>query len=72
MKETQRIIKLFKDLYEGNPWIDVNITGTLGKITAQQAAKKIVLRHNSIWEIVNHLISWRLYQDEILSRPKGI
>ncbi len=24
MKETERIVKLFDDLYEGDPWIDVN------------------------------------------------
>ena len=60
MKETDRIIKLFEDLYKGTPWIDVNIVGTLNNITAAQSAKKIASNRNSIWEIVNHIISWRL------------
>jgi len=60
MKETDRIIKLFEALFEGSPWIDVNITGALENITAEQAAKKTLPNRNSIWEIVNHIINWRL------------
>ena len=59
MKDTSRISKLLSDLYNGNPWIDVTVTDTLKKITAQQAAKKNP-DINSTWEIVNHLIEWRL------------
>jgi uncharacterized damage-inducible protein DinB len=68
MKETERIKKLLEDLYEGSPWIDVNIIGTLEKITAEQAAKRVLTKCNSIWEIVNHLISWRL---NVLQRIQG-
>jgi len=68
MKETKRIIGLFEDLYEGDPWIDVNITGTLKNISAQQAATRVLDRSNTIWEIVNHLISWRL---NVLKRIQG-
>jgi uncharacterized damage-inducible protein DinB len=60
MKETERIIGLFNDLYQGKPWLDVTITGTLASINAGQAVKKVSPGWNSIWEIVNHLISWRL------------
>jgi len=68
MKETKRIIKLFEDLYEGSPWIDVTIMGTLENITAEQAAKRVLAKHNSIWEIVNHLVMWRL---TVLQRMQG-
>ena len=68
MKEPERIASLFKDLYNGQPWLDVTITGTLASISAGQAAKKTA-PWNSIWEIVNHLVSWRL---EVLERVKGI
>lgn len=68
MKETERIIKLFGDLYNGDPWIDVTVTGTLKNISAQQAAKRPIPGCNSIWEIVNHLISWRL---NVLERVQG-
>ena len=61
------IIKLFTDLFNGSPWIDVNIMDTLNVITAEKAAIKISGR-NSIWEIVNHIINWRL---NILQRLQG-
>jgi len=68
VKETERIIKLFESLYDGSPWIDVTIVGTVKNITAEQAAKKINTDRNSIWEIVNHLIYWRL---TVLQRMQG-
>ncbi len=67
MKENELIVKLFEDLYDGSPWIDVNITDTLKNITPEMAAKKSGDR-NSIWEIVNHLINWRL---NVLQRVQG-
>ena len=68
MKETERIIKLFEDLFEGEPWIEVNLIGTLKGITAEQAAKRSLAERNTIWEIVNHLISWR---QNVLERIQG-
>ena len=74
MQETKRITKLLVDIYNGSPWIDVNLAGTLKKIDAGVAARKISPQWNSIWEIVNHLISWRLnvlqrVQDKIITAP---
>ncbi|MEO6723526.1 MAG: DinB family protein [Ferruginibacter sp.] len=68
MKETARIRKLFEELYNGDPWIAVTITGTLKDISAEQAAKKVVPTWNSIWQIVNHLIGWR---ENVLLRLHG-
>ena len=68
MKETKRITKLFEDLYNGSPWIDVNILETLKNISSQLAAKKIAPGRNSIWQIVNHIISWR---ENVLLRVQG-
>lgn len=68
MQETKRITKLLKDIYNGSPWIDVNVAGTLKGITAKQAAKRVFPKTNTIWEIVNHLISWRL---NVLQRVQG-
>lgn len=68
MKETKRIISLFEKLYEGSPWIDVNLSGALSNITAKQASTRVFNKYNSIWEIVNHLISWRL---NVLKRMQG-
>jgi len=68
MKETQRINKLFRDIYDGHPWIDVTILGTLKTLSGEKASKKISPHWNTIWEIVNHLISWRL---NVLQRLQG-
>ncbi len=68
MKETNRSIKLLEDLYNGHPWIDVNLVNVLSKINALQASKKIFPNCNSIWEITNHLISWRM---NVLERVQG-
>lgn len=68
MNETKRIRKLFDDLYNGSPWIDVNLSAVLEKISAKQATRKISPNLNSIWEIVNHLVSWRL---NVLQRVQG-
>ena len=74
MKETKRIAKLLHDIYHGSPWIDVNLAGILTNISAGQAAKKVAPQWNTIWEIVNHLISWRLnvlqrIQDKVIASP---
>lgn len=68
MKEPQRILELFEDLYNGEPWLDITLIGTLENITAEQAAQKKYPDRNSIWEITNHLILWRL---NVLDRVKG-
>lgn len=68
MKETKRIISLFEKLYDGNPWIDVNIIDTLQGISSQQASVRILDKSNTIWEIVNHMISWR---QNVLKRLQG-
>ncbi len=47
---------------------DVNLLGTLKKISAKQASKKISPNWNSIWEITNHIISWR---ENVLERVQG-
>lgn len=59
MKETNRISKLFEDLYAGTPWIDLTLKAALEPLTAEQAKKKFSPERNSIWEIVNHIIRWR-------------
>lgn len=74
MKELKRIGRLMDDLYEGSPWIDVNLSTTLKNLTAEQAAKKVNPQWNTVWEIVNHLINWRLnvlqrIQDKTVASP---
>jgi uncharacterized damage-inducible protein DinB len=68
MKETERLVKSFEDLYHGNPWLDVTIMGTLENLTGVQASNRVFANRNTIWEIVNHLIAWRL---NVLQRIQG-
>ena len=68
MNETKRISSLFKKLYDGSPWIDINITSVLQNISAEQASKRVLKNCNTIWEITNHLIDWRL---NVLQRVQG-
>lgn len=68
MAENIRIRNLFENLYDGNPWIEVTLTKTLENISAERAARKSHKTRNSIWEITNHLISWR---ETLLGRMCG-
>ena len=68
MTEIDRIVSLYEKLYDGEPWIDVSILSVLESITARQAAKRNLKNCNSIWEIVNHIIEWRL---NVLQRLQG-
>ncbi len=69
MSEAKRIKLLFEELYTGDPWLEITIAGTLKNISAKHAAKKFSPEVNSIWEIANHLISWR---ENVLQRVKSI
>ena len=68
MTETKRISSLFKKLYDGSPWIDINITSVLQNISAEQASKRVLKNCNTIWEITNHIIDWRI---NVLQRVQG-
>lgn len=59
MTERDRIKSLFEKLYHGDPWLDLNMVTELQDVTAAQAAKRALPDCNTIWEIVNHQISWR-------------
>jgi uncharacterized damage-inducible protein DinB len=68
MKETVRILGLFRDLYDGDDtFLDVSLVATLRDIQAEKAAGK-PSGGNSIWEITNHLVAWR---ENVLQRVSG-
>ena len=58
MNDLERFQKLFNDHYDGDPWIEITLRGTLKGISETMAAQKVGSL-NSIWQIVNHVISWR-------------
>jgi uncharacterized damage-inducible protein DinB len=68
MSESKRISNLYQSIYNGNPWLEVNLTKTLENVNAEQAYRKINPNLNTIWEIVTHLIQWRR---NILERVQG-
>lgn len=59
---------LFRNLFNGDPWLDITILGTLSGIMPEKAAKKPAYGGNSIWEITNHVVSWR---EAVLARIHG-
>src|SRR5688572_2192395 len=69
MKEMIRTVSLFEKLYHGSPWIDVNIIDTLKGISAKEAGTRIFNETNTIFEIVTHLVNWRL---NVLKRVQGV
>jgi uncharacterized damage-inducible protein DinB len=68
MTEQEQLAKLFSDLFDGSPWIDVNVMNTLDEVSAKEAATKVFPNFNSIWEIVHHQIRWR---DTVMKRMNG-
>ena len=68
MRDNNSIKQLFEELFDGDPWLDINIITTLQNINAVKASTRTSPFPNSIWEIVNHIIDWRL---NVLKRVKG-
>lgn len=68
LSEGVRIQNLFKELYDGSPWIGVSLLPNLRGLTADKASARALPSCNSIWEIVNHIIRWRA---NVLERLDG-
>ena len=68
MSEINRIVKLFTDLQHGDCWIGSNFKEALHGVGAATAAKSIQPNTNSIWQLVSHIIYWRL---SVVNRLEG-
>lgn len=68
MTESLRIRKLFEDLYNGRPWLEVTLMEKLEGLSAEQAQKQLFPGWNSAWQIARHLAKWRT---EVLRRMQG-
>ncbi len=68
MKESQRILQLFTALFDGHPWLEVNLLDTLTTIPASAASKQLYNNQPSIWQLLNHVINWR---NTVLERIQG-
>jgi uncharacterized damage-inducible protein DinB len=49
----------FTELQHGHCWVGLNFKEALANIDAAQAAYAKDVSHNSIWQLVNHLVYWR-------------
>jgi len=66
--EVNRILKLFTDLQHGDCWVGNNFKEALHGISAASASAKPYGDTNSIWELVSHLIYWRI---KVTNRVEG-
>ena len=62
--ETARIGSQLKQAYQGEAWHGPSLRELLEGVTADQAAAKPIPTVHSIWELVNHIITW----EEIVRR----
>jgi len=59
------ILKEFKELHEGENWLDETFEKKLKSLTDEQAFTKPYPRVHSVAEVISHLVEWRI---EILRR----
>jgi uncharacterized damage-inducible protein DinB len=59
MSETNKIARSWKNLDNGQTWMEVNFRDTLDPLSFRKAAAKPLPHSHNIWEIVNHLRHWR-------------
>lgn len=72
MKENEKIQKLFNELHNGEPWLDVTLTGMLKGINASRASAKPLENIHSIWEIIVHITFWRINLSRKLTGEKTV
>jgi uncharacterized damage-inducible protein DinB len=66
MSEVQRISRLLKHGYDGQPWYGKAFCKLLEEVTAEQAAAKPFPQAHSIWQQVLHAIAWRKFALRLL------
>lgn len=75
MTETHRINSQLKRAHQGEAWHGPSLRELLEGVTAEQAAAHPIPGAHSIWELVNHIISWeqiaklRLEGDPVKNPP---
>lgn len=58
-KEIQRIKHSFKMVYNGSPWHGSSLLDLLKGVDYLQASQRVFPNSHSIWELVQHICSWR-------------
>ena len=57
--ESQRIVHLLRNTYDGTPWYGSSVATLLADVTAAQARSRPLANCHTIGEIVGHLTVWR-------------
>lgn len=57
-----------RNVYEGSPWHGSSITDVLKGVDAETAARRIMPKSHTIWELVLHMTGWTR---EVTSRLNG-
>jgi uncharacterized damage-inducible protein DinB len=58
MSRSASIIEELKNIHDGDAWHGASLMESLAGITPQQAARRMVGKAHSIWEIVEHISGW--------------
>jgi uncharacterized damage-inducible protein DinB len=61
MSEVQRVSRLLKHGYDGQPWYGTAFCKLLTDVTPEQAAARPFAKVHSIWQEVLHAIAWRRF-----------
>ncbi len=59
--EAQRISHTLQDTYNGNAWHGPSVGEVLKDVTAAEASLRPISSGHSIWELVLHMTSWRIF-----------
>jgi uncharacterized damage-inducible protein DinB len=65
--EVNRIAKLSRHAFNGEPWYGLALCKLLEDVTAEQAAAHPIPRAHSIWQEVLHAITWRRATTDLLN-----
>jgi uncharacterized damage-inducible protein DinB len=71
MAEIERIVRMFRQTFEGKPYYGPSVLGALEDVTAALAVRKPIRGAHSIWEIVLHLTAELAYALEVVQGIAG-
>lgn len=69
-KQTNHIAQLLHSVTYQKPWFGTSLEKILTGITAKQAAARPIENAHTIWELVQHMINWRIYVIKNLTEGK--
>jgi hypothetical protein len=68
----ERIARLLKQTFEGNPYYGPSVLGALKGVTADIAIRRPTWSAHSIWQLVTHLTAELVYAREVIEGTAGL